>query len=261
MPPRTGSDMRGIASNAPPAATRIAIVEDDPVISALMREAFDNAGFAASEVRSGLELRALMGAGGIDLVTLDLGLPGDDGIDLARDIRHRHDVPIIIVSAQGRPISKVVALEVGADDYVVKPFDFDELIARVRAVLRRVRRGELGGFAEPVPVAVGVLSFDGWRFDVAGHRVWAPSGATVELTAAECELLAIFAGSPRIVLSRIEIARQLRGDDDSASERSIDVIVGRLRRKLEAHAAGVELIKTLRGSGYLFCVAVRPECQ
>ena len=247
----------GSATGAGP-ATRIAIVEDDKVISDQMREAFEEAGFAVSEVRSGDELKVLLAGGGVNLVTLDLDLGhgNDDGIDLAREIRKVSDVPIIVVTGSRRKLHRILSLELGADDVIAKPFDFDELIARVRAILRRVRRAQMPSEARDI------LRFEGWRFDVAGHRVWAPSGKPVEgLTGAECELLAIFANHARVPMTRQEIRRQLRGEGDTADERSIDVIVGRLRRKLEPHAEGVDLIKTLRGEGYLFCVEVQPERQ
>ena len=244
-------------------ATRIAIVEDDTVISDQMREAFEEAGFAVSEVRSGDELKVLLAGGGVHMVTLDLdlGQGNDDGIDLARDIRRNSDVPFIVVTGSRKKLHRIVSLELGADDVIAKPFDLDELIARVRAILRRVRRA--ASTIEPREAAPtgGVVRFEGWRFDVAGHRVWAPSGKPVALTGAESTLLAILVGSARVRLARQEIRSKLRGADDTADERAIDVIIGRLRRKLEPHAEGIELIKTLRGEGYLFCVEVQPEKQ
>ena len=247
-----------------PPTSRIAIVEDEPVISEQIREALVAAGFDAVELRSGQELKALLGRAPVNLVLLDLGLPGEDGFGIVRELHARYDVPIMIVTAATRQVERIMGFAAGADDYVVKPVDLDELVARVRAVLRRANRAESAGgrrtaAAPAVGAASGMITFEGWRFDIAGHRLRAPSGELVDLTAAECDLLAVFVGSPRIALSRAEIARQLRGEDDKAAERSIDVIVGRLRRKLESHAGGIELIKTLRGSGYLFCVEVHPE--
>jgi two-component system, OmpR family, response regulator len=242
---------------------RIVIVEDDAVISDLMREAFEGAGFVVSEVTSGFELKAQLAKRDVSLVTLDLGLPGEDGIDLAREIRAAYDVPIIIVTGRAKPVNRIVGLEVGADDYLVKPFDLDELVARARAVLRRSRRMSFDAAHHAPPALVAsvnedIVMFDNWRFDIAGHRLWRPSGDLVNLTSAEFELLAIFVRSPRTPLTRAEIAFQLNGDDDTSTERSIDVIVGRLRRKLEQHSEGVEFIKTLRGAGYLFSPSAHP---
>jgi DNA-binding response OmpR family regulator len=239
--------------------TRILIVEDDPVLAELLKETFQDSGFAVSIARNGDELRNRLASETIGLITLDLGLPGEDGLELAREIRAGNDVPIIIISGKSKKISRIVGLEVGADDYVVKPFDQDEIVARVRAVLRRTRRAAAPAhLPESNHGAPGnVVEFERWRFDYAGHRLWSPSGDVVDLTAGEIELLAVFVRFPRTPLTRADIASHLRGDSDSASERSIDVIVGRLRRKLEKCDDRVELIKTLRGAGYLFC----PEVQ
>ena len=243
--------------------TQILIVEDDLVVSGLMRDAFEREGFAVFEARNGGELRRHLSEQPISLVTLDLGLPNEDGLELARQIRATSDVPIIIVTGKARKISTIVGLEVGADDYVVKPFDLDELIARIRAILRRTRRmvspsppDTLSASTSP---AVSVVVFDGWRFDMAGHRLWAPKGEAVDLTSAETELLKIFMRQPRTALTRTAIAEALRGEGDKSSERSIDVLVGRLRRKLEKHAEGSDIIKTLRGEGYLLAAEVQPE--
>lgn len=242
--------------------THILIVEDDVVTSNLLEVAFRESGFIASVARNGGELRKQLACEQVDLITLDLGLPDDDGIELAKEIRAQNDVPIIIISGRTKKIAKIIGLEVGADDYVVKPFDLDELVARVRALLRRSRKPAVapavGGHNTPAGQSPGdAIEFERWRFDHVGHRLWTPAGKLVALTAGEIELLAIFVRHPRTPLSRAVIATQLRGEDDTASRRSIDVLVGRLRRKLEKSDNSVELIKTLRGEGYLFCPEVR----
>ena len=253
----------GPTSGEQTSQTQILIVEDDLVVSGLMRDAFEREGFVVSEVRNGRELHERLSQQPISLVTLDLGLPNEDGLELARQIRATSDVPIIIVTGKSRKISTVVGLEVGADDYVVKPFDLDELIARIRAILRRSRRTASPSQPEAPTVKASppasVVVFDGWRFDMAGHRLWAPMGEAVDLTSAETELLKIFMRQPRTALTRAAIAEALRGEGDTSSERSIDVLVGRLRRKLEKHAKGTDIIKTLRGEGYLLAAEVQSE--
>ena len=247
------------ASDTQPA--RIVIADNDAAAAKLLRETFEDGGFAVSTAQNAAEVMTLLD-GLVTLVTLDLKLAHADGLDVIRTIRQATDVPIVVVTARASKVSEVVAFEVGADDYVTKPFDADVLMARVRAILRRSRRSsQVSGFAEaqqPALQNTDSVVFDDWRFDIAGHRLWSPEGTPVELTAAEIELLSIFVRTPRHPLSRAEIAKHLRGDDDTSTERSIDVLVGRLRRKLDKHAGGVEIIKTLRGSGYLFCVEIRP---
>jgi DNA-binding response OmpR family regulator len=240
------------------AATHVAIVEDDETVLDVLRIAFEDAGFRVSLARNGAELKAIIAAGAVHLISLDLGLPNEDGIDLARDICARHDIPLIIVTGRTKKISKIVGLEVGADDYIVKPFDLDELIARARAILRRSRRA-VPAIPDCANAGAACVTFDRWRYDIRGYRLWTPASEVVELTSSELDLLTIFVRHPRTPLSRARIAEKLRGSADAAAERSIDVLVGRLRRKLERYAEGQELIRTVRGEGYLFASEVIPS--
>ena len=250
------------SSDPQPAAAvaHIVIVEDDLVIAGLMQDAMEAEGFRVSIVGGGAELRSLLATDTISLITLDLGLPAEDGIDLAREICSRFDIPLIIVSGKSKTVTKVVGLEVGADDYIVKPFELEELIARVRAILRRARRGS--GGAAPVAISgdATAYSFEGWLHDIKGYRLRAPDGRTVDLTSSELDLLTVFVRNARTTLTREMIALALKGveDKDPAAERSIDVLVGRLRRKLEKYRGGSDLIRTVRGEGYLFSCAATP---
>lgn len=247
---------KGNSSAETSGAAHIVVVEDDVAVADILREALVEATFRVSVARDGAALKAILATDSVQLITLDLGLPDQDGIDLAREIASQSEVPIMIVSGKGKKLSKIIGLEVGADDYIVKPFDLDELIARVRALLRRTRRST--GVA-PVAAVTGetdTVTFEGWRYDIAGHRLSTPGGEVVDLTSSELDLLSILVRFPRTALSRTEIARHLRSES-TAAERSIDVLVGRLRRKLAKYDTGEELIKTIRGEGYLFSPEIR----
>ncbi len=192
-------------------------------------------------------------AGAVDLVLLDIMLPGRSGIDLCREIRQKSEVPIIFISAKGSETDRVIGLELGADDYLAKPFSTRELVARVRAVLRRGRmerrHGEQGK---------GIARFDGWTVDFRRRELTSPTGAQVVLTGAEFDLLAAFVEHPQRVIARerlIELSRTRLGD---ASDRSIDVLVSRLRRKLTAAGHSAPII-TVRAVGYMLNVEVERD--
>jgi two-component system, OmpR family, response regulator len=232
-------------------ATHIAILDDEAEITRLIARYLGAQGFRVSELHTGAALAALMEDDPPALVLLDLGLPGDDGFAIARQLRAQHRVGLVIVSGRGEAIDKVVGLEVGADDYVTKPFDLRELLARIKAVLRRLDAAPVAAAAEPA----------GWRFaglalELAARRVAAPGGREVVLTAGEFDLLVTFCRHPGRVLSRDFLLEATRGREAGPFDRTIDVQVGRLRRKLEAEVAGATLIKSVRGAGYLFAVPV-----
>ena len=197
----------------------------------------------------------LLAAGSFDLVTLDLNLPDSDGLTVGREIRARSAVPIIMVTGKGDTIDRVVGLELGADDYIAKPFHVREVLARVRAVLRRT-----GSADRPAQGAAGrdeQLTFEGWVLDVAKRELTSPAGERCELTTSEFDLLKAFATHAKRVLSRDQIMDLLRGHDWSPVDRSIDNLVVRLRRKIEADPEAPRLIKTVRGVGYTFATDVR----
>ncbi len=229
----------------------IVLVEDDPPLRTLTTRALQENGFTVRPVGTAPEMWLALGQGPVDLVLLDIMLPGTNGIDLCRAIRQKSDVPIIFVSAKGSETDRVVGLELGADDYIAKPFGTRELLARVRAVLRR------GGAERQATEqrATGILTFDGWSLNLPRRELLSPTGGLVDLTGAEFDLLVTLCDHSGRVIARerlIELSRTRLGD---SSDRSIDVLVSRLRRKLSS--AGAEApIATVRGIGYMFTAPV-----
>ena len=228
----------------------IILVEDDPALRTLTARALRENGYTVHTAGSAPEMWIAFDTIQADLVILDIMLPGTNGIDLCRQIRRKSDVPIIFVSARGSEEDRVMGLELGADDYLPKPFGTRELIARVRAVLRRRSGDGLVG-AERQDEA----HFDGWTVNFPRRELRAASGATVELTGAEFDLLATFTAQPQRVIARerlIELSRTRLGD---SSDRSIDVLVSRLRRKLSAAGQDAPIV-TVRGIGYMLRAGV-----
>jgi two-component system OmpR family response regulator len=232
----------------------IAIVDDEADITRLLAGYLDSHGYRSTELPTGHALMALMASDPPDLVLLDLGLPGEDGFAIARRLREHWRCGLVIVSGRGDAIDKVVGLEVGADDYVTKPFDLRELLARIKAVLRRT--GSPPGEAAPAPVARECLRFDGWLLDLAARNLGDADGRSVALTSGEFDLLCVFARHAGRVLSRDFLLEHTRGREAGPFDRTIDVQVGRLRRKLEADPEDPQLIKSVRGAGYLFVPTV-----
>jgi DNA-binding response OmpR family regulator len=231
-------------------APAVLVVEDDAGLRILITRALQQNGFVVCQASSGPEMWSALEQRSIDLILLDIMLPGKNGIDLCREIRGRSSVPIIFVSARSDETDRVIGLEIGADDYVPKPIGTRELIARVRAVLRR-RAPESGADRADSEK----MRFAGWEVDLRRRVVLSPSGASIELTGAEFDLLASFIGSPQRILGRerlIELSRVRLGD---SSDRSIDVLVSRLRRKLSS-AGQLPPIVTVRGVGYMLTADV-----
>ncbi|MDR3538136.1 MAG: response regulator [Acetobacteraceae bacterium] len=227
--------------------THIAVVEDDPAISRMMRQCLGEHGFVASAASTGNELDTLLAGERIDLVVLDLGLPGEDGLSICRRIRVQSGVPIIMVTALDGETDRIVGLEMGADDYLPKPFNPRELVARIRAVLRRSHHGTLVPAQHP-----SVLCFDGWRLDLARRDLFDPSGVPRPLSSGEFNILAAFCQNPRTVLARDFLLGLVHARMAAVFDRSIDVQISRLRRKIEPHAGQPTLIKTVRNGGYVF---------
>lgn len=236
---------------APRLAPSIVLVEDDGPLRTLTARALREHGYEVRPAATGAEMWVLLDSAPADLVVLDIMLPGTNGIELFRKLRRLSDVPIIFISARGSEEDRVLGLELGADDYLAKPFGTRELVARVGAVLRRGgQNGDAPAGSDPAERS-SEIHFDGWVLSLARRELHAPGGAMVDLTGAEFDLLATFVAQPQRVLGRerlIELSRTRLGD---SSDRSIDVLVSRLRRKLAA-AGGEAPIATVRGVGYMF---------
>ena len=242
----------------------IAVLDDEVDITQLLANYLKNHGFRISQVHTGRDLMALMQADAPHLVLLDLGLPGEDGFAIARQLREHWRCGLVIVTGRGDAIDKVVGLEVGADDYVTKPFDLRELLARIKAVLRRMAPAAPAPApqeaAAPAPVTASPdrerLVFAGWVLDISARRLESPAHQEVPLTTGEFDLLCAFARHPGRVLSRDFLLEFTRGREAAPFDRTIDVQVGRLRKKLETDPENPELIKSVRGAGYIFVPAV-----
>lgn len=227
---------------------RLLVVDDDEEICALIRRFFERHGYAVDDASSAETMDARLATTAYDLVILDIMLPGEDGLSLCRRLRQRSALPIIMVTGVDAPTDRVVGLEIGADDYVVKPFDAHELLARVRAVLRRSDTAA-SVRDDTLPAR---LCFAGWQFDIARRELRSADDTLVPLSAGEFGLLLAFVEHAQRVLSRDELMNIVRGPLHDAFDRSIDVQVSRLRRKIERDAAHPRLIRTVRNGGYLF---------
>jgi DNA-binding response OmpR family regulator len=239
-------------------AERLLVVDDEEDIRELLSDYLGSYGFEVTAVADGAAMRDALRRSPHQLVLLDLGLPGEDGLSLARELRSDTGLGIIIVTGRGQPVDRIIGLEVGADDYVAKPFELRELLARVRSVLRRVKAPAPAAAAAPAGAPGERLSFDGWQLDMAARALYRDDGEAVPLTTGEFDLLAVFTRHPNRVLSRDELMDVLHRREAGPYDRSIDVQVGRLRRKIERDPAQPGLIKSVRGVGYVFTARVNP---
>jgi two-component system, OmpR family, response regulator len=231
----------------------ILVVDDQQEIRDVVQEYLTGEGFRVSTAHDGAGMRRVLSQTPADLVILDLMLPGEDGLTLARALRSQSAIGIIILTGRGETVDRIIGLEMGADDYLPKPFHLRELLARVKSVLRRVqsRTGEAG----PQP-ARSRARFAGWSLDLSSRELTSPGGEAVRLTTGEFDLLAAFVANANQVLSRDRLLDLARNREAGPFDRTIDVQVGRLRRKLEDDPQNPTLIKTVRGSGYIFTPAV-----
>ncbi len=239
------------------------VVDDDARVRRMLIEYLAEQGLRAEGAGSGAEMRAAMARGRVDVVLLDLVLPGEDGLALAAELRAGSDIAIIIVTGRGDVVDRVVGLEVGADDYLAKPFHLREVLARIKSVLRRshaVPRSAPGTAPPPAPApaaaAGGVLAFAGYALDPARRLLTGPGGDEIALTTGEFNLLVAFAERPGRVLDRDTLMDLAKGRQWEALDRSIDSQVARLRRKIEPDPKNPTLIRSIRGVGYLFAAEV-----
>ncbi|MFV2093568.1 MAG: response regulator [Hyphomicrobiales bacterium] len=232
----------------------ILVVDDDREIRDLLGRYLSNHGFRVRGAGDGREMRQALNDWAIDLVVLDLMLPGEDGLVLCRNLRAHSNIPVIMLTAMGEETDRIVGLEMGADDYIAKPFNPRELLARIKAVLRRaegVEKTPEGAIVRP-----GCLQFAGWRLDMDRREVVSPQNVLVPLSGGEYDLLTAFATHPQRVLSRDQLLDLARGREAQPFDRSVDVQVSRLRRKIETDPDNPVFIKTVRTAGYIFTAEV-----
>lgn len=218
----------------------------------MLAEVLTENGFSASCVTSGVQMDAVLEQTSVDLVVLDIMLPGEDGLSICSRLRTTSGIPIIMLTARRADVDRIIGLEIGADDYVTKPFNSRELVARIRALLRRTQGGPRISRTHTRP-----LEFAGWRIDLMSRQLQNPEGVTVALTSVEFDLLAAFCQSPGQVLSREQLIELVHGGASGPIERSVDVHVSRIRQKIEPQPRDPRFIKTVRLAGYVFTPAVK----
>jgi two-component system, OmpR family, response regulator len=233
----------------------VLIVDDDRERRGLLAQYLEKHEFRTTAVAEGKEMRRVLERAHVDLLVLDLMLPGEDGLSLCRELRSRSQLPIIMLTARGEDVDRIVGLELGADDYVAKPFNPRELLGRIKAVLRRSAHAP----RDPSPENVRGFSFGGWRLDTVTRTLANPEGREVALSGAEYRLLAVLLGAGNRVLTRAQLTELLRGRDADPFDRSIDVRVSRLRQILGDDARAPQIIKTVYGEGYVIGVGVVTE--
>ena len=232
--------------------SHLLIVDDDLEVLDLLRKFFVQQGYDVDVATDGVALWAALERQMPDLIILDLMMPGENGLTLCQRLRQQHSTPVIMLTAMGELSDRVVGLEMGADDYVSKPFDARELLARVRAVLRRV--GEVRPLTGQVPHPL--IKFCDWQLDLTRRELRSPDQVMIPLSAGEFDLLLVFVEHPQRILTRELLLDLARGRTHEAFDRSIDVQVSRLRRKLEIDSKRPEMIRTVRNGGYLFTPSV-----
>ncbi len=233
----------------------VLIVDDDREIRGLLAQYLEKHEFRTTAVADGREMRRVLERSHVDLLVLDLMLPGEDGLSLCRELRSRSQLPIIMLTARGEDVDRIVGLELGADDYVAKPFNPRELLGRIKAVLRRSAHAP----RDPSPASVRGFSFGGWRLDTVTRTLTNAEGRELALSGAEYRLLAVLLGAGNRVLTRAQLTELLRGRDADPFDRSIDVRVSRLRQILGDDARAPQIIKTVYGEGYVIGVTVTTD--
>ena len=240
------------------ARTRLLVVDDDPSVRAMLREYLEGRGYAVGEAGNGAQMREQLEQDLPEVVLLDVRLPGEDGLVLARYLREHYDLGVIMVTASGDVVDRVVGLELGADDYLAKPFDLRELLARLKSVLRRLQgrpapKAVAGSAASPAAQLPPRQPFGRCEIDLESHRMFEIGGEEVVITAMEYGLLATFLANPNRVLTRDQLLQQTRNREWEPFDRSVDIRIARLRRKVEPEPTGEpRCIRTVRNAGYMF---------
>ena len=237
----------------------ILIVDDDLEIRRLLADYLARNGFSALAARDGREMWQMLERHVVDLVVLDLMLPDTDGLTLCRDLRAKDNLPVLMLTARGEETDRIVGIEMGADDYLVKPFNPRELLARIKSILRRTR--SLPPNLRPEPTRC--LAFSGWCLDTATRLLTSPDGVATPLSGGEYRLLRILLDHPNRVLNRDQLTEMIQGREAEPYDRAVDVQVSRLRQRLRDDRREPQLIKTVRGEGYVLAstVEVRHSCQ
>ncbi len=235
--------------------THILVVDDDRDIRTLLAEYLDSNGLRTLTATNGVEMRRVLEESRVDLIVLDLTLPGEDGLTLCRTLRATSSVPVIMLTARGEPLDRILGLEMGADDYLAKPFEPRELFARIRSVLRRTQ-------ALPPNMAqpdVAAMRFAGWTLDLTARHLVSKDGVVVALSGAEFRLLKVFLDHPNRVLNRDQLLELTQGRESDPFDRSVDIQISRLRQKLGDDARTPTIIKTVRSEGYVLATTVSTE--
>ncbi len=235
-------------------ATHVLMVDDDPAICELVRDYLSQNEIRVTAVTTGKQMLDVLGREAIDVVLLDLRLPGEDGLSLACKLREKSKIPIVMVTGRMEEADRVMGLELGADDYVTKPFSLRELLARIRSVLRR---SQMEAAVPARDETLRAYRFAGWELNVRLHRLLSPQGERIDITNGEFSLLAALLSAPQRVLTRDQLLEMSRLHSIEVYDRSIDVQILRLRRKIEVDPANPQLIRTERGSGYIFDAPVK----
>ena len=235
----------------PSAPTRLLLVDDEAALREPLAEYLTRQGFSVTQAASAAQARSLIKAELPELVLLDIMMPGEDGLSLCRHLADAHAIPTILLTAKGEATDRIVGLEIGADDYVVKPFEPRELVARIRSVLRRSAKGGA------VPAEDELFEFERWQLDPLKRRLTDPEGAVVSISSVEFRLLLAFLEHPRQVLDRDRLLDMVQGREAHLFDRAVDNQVSRLRRKIEADPRNPAMIQTVWGGGYMLAADVR----
>jgi len=233
----------------------ILIIDDDQEILSLLADYLQRQGYQTSTLSSGIRLQQFLSENTVDLIVLDIMLPEQDGLEVCKNLRHYSTIPVIMLTARGEEMDRIIGLEIGADDYLAKPFNPRELVARIKVVLRRTRTIPPGDLKQET---ANKLTFASWLFDTDNNQLTAPNGVTTVLSIAEVRLLQLFLQNPQTALSRDRLLHKLKGRDASPYDRSIDMQISRLRQHFKDMDDSFDLIKTLRNEGYILNCPVTP---